>query len=97
MGGPGVPRWSACSTGGMTELSLWLMRQGVGLHWSRVRHPQTQGKVERFHGELHGVGAAAGAGGGCAGLAGRVSLGTQRCATARGAGDGASGQPLATE
>ena len=28
------------------------MRQGIGLHWSRVRHPQTQGKVERFHGEL---------------------------------------------
>jgi transposase InsO family protein len=23
-----------------------------GLHWSLVRHPQTQGKVERFHGEL---------------------------------------------
>jgi hypothetical protein len=36
----------------MTELSLWLMRQGIGLHWSRVRHPQTQGKVERFHGSL---------------------------------------------
>jgi hypothetical protein len=28
------------------------MKQGVELHWSRVRHPQTQGKVERFHGEL---------------------------------------------
>jgi transposase InsO family protein len=48
----GVPWWSARSAGGMTELSLWLMRQGVQLHWSRVRHPQTQGKVERFHGEL---------------------------------------------
>ena len=48
----GVPWWSARSTGGMTQLSLWLMRQGVQLHWSRVRHPQTQGKVERFHGEL---------------------------------------------
>jgi transposase InsO family protein len=48
----GVPWWSAQSSGGMTELSLWLMRQGVELHWSRVRHPQTQGKVERFHGEL---------------------------------------------
>ena len=48
----GVPWWSARSSGGMTELSLWLMRQGVELHWSRVRHPQTQGKVERFHGEL---------------------------------------------
>jgi transposase InsO family protein len=48
----GVPWWGARSAGGMTELSLWLMRQGVQLHWSRVRHPQTQGKVERFHGEL---------------------------------------------
>jgi len=48
----GVPWWSARSGSGMTELSVWLMRQGVELHWSRVRHPQTQGKVERFHGEL---------------------------------------------
>jgi transposase InsO family protein len=48
----GTPWWSVQSTGGMTKLSLWLMRQGIGLHWSRVRHPQTQGKVERFHGEL---------------------------------------------
>jgi len=48
----GTPWWSVQSAGGMTKLSLWLMRQGIRLHWSRVRHPQTQGKVERFHGEL---------------------------------------------
>jgi len=48
----GVPWWSGRSPQGLTQLSLWLMRQGIGLHWSRVRHPQTQGKVERFHGEL---------------------------------------------
>lgn len=48
----GTPWWSMRSSGGLTVLSLWLMRQGIGLHWSRVRHPQTQGKVERFHGEL---------------------------------------------
>jgi transposase InsO family protein len=48
----GTPWWSVQSTGGMTKLSLWLMQQGIALHWSRVRHPQTQGKVERFHGEL---------------------------------------------
>ncbi|MDR3740845.1 MAG: IS481 family transposase, partial [Terracidiphilus sp.] len=48
----GTPWWSMPSSGGLTVLSLWLMRQGIGLHWSRVRHPQTQGKVERFHGEL---------------------------------------------
>lgn len=48
----GTPWWSVHSPGGMTKLSLWLMRQGIHLHRSRVRHPQTQGKVERFHGEL---------------------------------------------
>ena len=55
----GTPWWSMRSAGGMTELSLWLMRQGIGLHWSRIRHPQTQGKVERFHGELQRALAAA--------------------------------------
>jgi transposase InsO family protein len=48
----GTPWWSMLSGGGLTGLSLWLMKQGIDLHWSRVRHPQTQGKVERFHGEL---------------------------------------------
>lgn len=48
----GIPWWSAHSAHGFTQLSLWLMKQGIELHWSRIRHPQTQGKVERFHGEL---------------------------------------------
>ena len=48
----GIPWWSTQSPQGFTKLSLWLMRQGIALHWGRVRHPQTQGKVERFHGEL---------------------------------------------
>jgi len=48
----GVPWWSAQSPQGFTKLSLWLMKQGIALHWGRIRHPQTQGKVERFHGEL---------------------------------------------
>ena len=48
----GTPWWSMLSGGGLTALSLWLMKQGIDLHWSRIRHPQTQGKVERFHGEL---------------------------------------------
>jgi transposase InsO family protein len=48
----GIPWWSAQAPGGATHLSLWLMRQGIRLHWSRIRHPQTQGKVERFHGAL---------------------------------------------
>jgi Integrase core domain len=28
------------------------MKQGIRLYWSGFRHPQTQGKVERFHGCL---------------------------------------------
>jgi len=48
----GIPWWSAQSPQGITRLSLWLMKQGIALHWGRIRHPQTQGKVERFHGEL---------------------------------------------
>ena len=48
----GVPWWSTRAPLGLTQLSLWLMKQGIELHRSRLRHPQTQGKVERFHGEL---------------------------------------------
>ena len=43
---------SATAPSGFTKLSLWLIKQGIALHSGRVRHPQTQGKVERFHGEL---------------------------------------------
>jgi transposase InsO family protein len=48
----GTPWWSQQAPSGRTKLSLWLMRQGIRLCWSGVRHPQTQGKVERFHGSL---------------------------------------------
>src|SRR5215472_3938092 len=48
----GVPWWSAHAATGATVLSVWLMKQGIRLHWSGYRHPQTQGKVERFHGTL---------------------------------------------
>jgi len=48
----GTPWWSPTSPSGRTSFSLWLMRQGIRLCWSRIRHPQTQGKVERFHGSL---------------------------------------------
>jgi transposase InsO family protein len=40
-GGSGVP--------GYTALEVWLMRVGVRLYHGRARHPQTQGKEERFH------------------------------------------------
>jgi transposase InsO family protein len=48
----GIPWWGPRSALGLTALSVWLMRQGVRLHWSGVRHPQTQGKVERSQGTL---------------------------------------------
>ena len=34
---------------GLTWLSIWLIKQGITLKYSAVNHPQTQGKVERFH------------------------------------------------
>ena len=48
----GTPWWSAHAASGKTRLALWLMRQDIRLYWSGIRHPQTQGKVERFHGAL---------------------------------------------
>lgn len=45
----GVPWWNAANEGGLTTLSVFLLKQGIRLHYGRVRHPQTQGKVERFH------------------------------------------------
>jgi transposase InsO family protein len=48
----GTPWWNTCSAGGWTQLTVWLMKQGLRLHLSGIRHPQTQGKVERFHGAL---------------------------------------------
>src|SRR5487761_1526386 len=49
----GVPWWSwAGPQAATTGLALWLMKQGIRLHWSGIGHPQTQGKVERFHGSL---------------------------------------------
>jgi len=34
---------------GLTWLSIWLIKQGIKINYSGVHHPQTQGKVERFH------------------------------------------------
>lgn len=45
----GTPWWNANHPCGWTQLSIWLMNRNVRLHFSAVRHPQTQGKVERFH------------------------------------------------
>lgn len=48
----GTPWWNANHPCGWTQLSIWLMNQNVQLHFCAVRHPQTQGKVERFHRSL---------------------------------------------
>jgi transposase InsO family protein len=48
----GIPWWNAANAVGLSELSVWMMRQGVRLWFSGIRHPQTQGKVERMHGAL---------------------------------------------
>ena len=48
----GTPWWNWQSFSGRTHLSLWMMRQGIRAAVVGIRHPQTQGKVERFHGSL---------------------------------------------
>ena len=44
----GTPWWNMKAVAGWTWLTVWLMKQGIRLHFSGYRHPQTQGKVERF-------------------------------------------------
>jgi len=41
--------WGGSGAPGYTALEVWLMRVGVRLYHGRARHPQTQGKEERFH------------------------------------------------
>jgi transposase InsO family protein len=48
----GTPWWNPASPWGLTEVAVWIMRQGVRLLYSGIRHPQTQGKIERMHGAL---------------------------------------------
>jgi transposase InsO family protein len=57
----GVPRrllsdngspWGSAGRGGITALEAWLLRLGIDTRHGRAYHPQTQGKVERFHGTL---------------------------------------------
>ena len=45
----GTPWFSTRNAHGLTWLAVWLLKQGVILRYSGVGHPQTQGKVERFH------------------------------------------------
>jgi transposase InsO family protein len=45
----GTPWWATSNTAGLSTLSVFLINQHIRLLHGRVRHPQTQGKVERFH------------------------------------------------
>jgi hypothetical protein len=52
----GLPGAMLCDNGGpwgargeYTELAVYLMRLGIRLLHGRALHPQTQGKIERFH------------------------------------------------
>ena len=45
----GVPWWKANTEIGLTKVSVLLMKQGIEVTHSGIGHPQTQGKVERFH------------------------------------------------
>ena len=41
--------WGTAQSTGYTQMEVWLMDQGVLTIHGRVRHPQTQGKEERFN------------------------------------------------
>lgn len=45
----GTPWFSTRNQHGLTWVAVWLIKQGVVLRYSGIGHPQTQGKVERFH------------------------------------------------
>jgi transposase InsO family protein len=45
----GTTWWSTNNGYGLTSLSVWLLKQEIDLIFGRIRHPQTQGKVERFN------------------------------------------------
>ena len=49
----GSPWGSGNSEARYTALGVWLMQLGIELRHGRPRHPQTQGKDERFHRTLH--------------------------------------------
>lgn len=48
----GTPWWNPASPWGLSELQVWILRQGIRVTFSGIRHPQTQGKVERMHGAI---------------------------------------------
>jgi transposase InsO family protein len=45
----GTPWWSTTNGHGLTWVSVKLIKQDIRLCYGGINHPQTQGKVERFH------------------------------------------------
>lgn len=45
----GVPWWNPGAGHGLSRLAVFLLEQDIQLTHGRVAHPQTQGKIERFH------------------------------------------------
>jgi transposase InsO family protein len=45
----GTPWFSGTNGHGLTWLSVWMIKQGIRLLFAGKGHPQTSGKVERFH------------------------------------------------
>lgn len=43
------PAWGRSRGAALTRLEVWLLQVGVPLWHGRYRHPQTQGKIERWH------------------------------------------------
>lgn len=43
------PAWGSSAPNVLTWLEAWLLRLGIAVWHGRPRHPQTQGKVERWH------------------------------------------------
>jgi transposase InsO family protein len=48
----GTPWFNTQARLGWSQLTVWLMDRDIQLYFSGCRHPQTQGKVERFHRSL---------------------------------------------
>ena len=44
--------WGASQSGGTTKFEVWLMELGILTVHIRAKHPQTQGKIERFNGSF---------------------------------------------
>jgi transposase InsO family protein len=84
----GTPWFNTQGRLGWSQFTVWLMDQDVALHFSGRGHPQTQGKVERFHRSLTSALLRRGAGRlATASLVRRFSRGVQLCSSARGLAD----------